>query len=75
MEQSHTFHAETADVQVSSLMEALGDRPFFCIVTGHGDLPVESYTVTAAYPLIAAQEALDLYKEKHSLNLSEVWAL
>ena len=72
---SFTFHSETADVQVTPLMEALGDKPFLCIVTGNGDLPVESLSVTAPYPFIAAQEALDIYKERHALNLSEVWAI
>ena len=72
---THTFHCETADVQVTSTMEALGDQPFVCIVTGHGDLPVETIVVEAPYPFNAAQEALDIYKERHKLNLSETWAL
>ena len=72
---SKTFHCETADVQVLPTMEALGDQPFVCIVTGHGDLPTETITIEAPYAIVAAQEALDIYKERHALNLSEAWVL
>lgn len=79
---THDYHADQnfGDlgfiVRVTSTMEALGDQPWHVqIIPDDILLPVESFMIESGYGLIAAQEGLDRYKEKHGLNPTTSWAL
>lgn len=73
---THKFTTETGVILVTPTMEALGDQPFRCqVLPASPLLPVETFTVVETYPVVAAQEALDLFKENHDLSHSEAWSL
>lgn len=70
----HIFHCETAAIKVTPTMQALGDQPYRVqIIPNTPLLPVETLVVEETYPLNAAQEALDQYKEKYGIDPSETW--
>lgn len=63
-------------VRVTSMLEALGDQPWYVLVIpGDPQLATQSYIIEAASGLGAASDALADYKEKHGLNPTTTWQL
>lgn len=78
MQQTHTFHENSADVAVTPIGNFVEDRmphPFKVqVIPNIVLLPVETFQVNEPYYFSAAEVALDLYKEKYGLNPTSVWS-